>query len=174
MRECKSISTTKYLFRGNEIKTYCEGTRNYCQGTKYLFHGFGIGLLGVTPQQQSGSYQGGEMRMMKSVFWWRKPEYPEETTDLRHISREHFISRERNKTTISLERNSISRECNIIVRECNSISRERSSISRERNNKIYVFHTTLQGLRTHASRNNRLTYPVNDASLGNNVLAIGQ
>ena len=21
--------------------------------------------------------------MMKSVFWWRKPEYPEETTDLR-------------------------------------------------------------------------------------------
>ena len=26
-------------------------------------------------------YQGGEM-MMKSVFWWRKPEYPEETTDL--------------------------------------------------------------------------------------------
>ena len=37
---------------------------------------------GVTPQQQPGSYQGGEM-MMKSVFWWRKPEYPEETTDLR-------------------------------------------------------------------------------------------
>ena len=25
-----------------------------------------------------------EMMMMKSVFWWRKPEYPEETTDLRH------------------------------------------------------------------------------------------
>ena len=24
-----------------------------------------------------GSYQGGEM-MMKSVFWWRKPEYPED------------------------------------------------------------------------------------------------
>ena len=23
------------------------------------------------------------MMMMKSVFWWRKPEYPEETTDLR-------------------------------------------------------------------------------------------
>ena len=22
------------------------------------------------------------MMMMKSVFWWRKPEYPEETTDL--------------------------------------------------------------------------------------------
>ena len=28
---------------------------------------------GLTPQQQPGSYQGGEM-MMKSVFWWRKPE----------------------------------------------------------------------------------------------------
>ena len=43
-----------------------------------------FGLLvywGLTPQQQPGSYQGGEM-MMKSVFWWRKPEYPEESTDL--------------------------------------------------------------------------------------------
>ena len=38
----------------------------------------------LTPQQQPGSYQGGEMMMMKSVIWWRKPEYPEETTDLRH------------------------------------------------------------------------------------------
>ena len=37
---------------------------------------------GLTPQQQPGSYQGGEMMMMKSVFWWRKPEYPEKTTDL--------------------------------------------------------------------------------------------
>ena len=43
-----------------------------------------FGLLGgLTPQQQPGSYQGGEMMMMmKPVFWWRKPEYPEETTDL--------------------------------------------------------------------------------------------
>ena len=24
-------------------------------------------------EQQPGSYQGGEMMMMKSVFWWRKP-----------------------------------------------------------------------------------------------------
>ena len=32
--------------------------------------------LGLTPQQQPGSYQGGEMMMMKSVFWWRKSEYP--------------------------------------------------------------------------------------------------
>ena len=40
---------------------------------------------GLTPQQQPGSYQGGEM-MMKSVFWWRKPEYPEETTDLRQVA----------------------------------------------------------------------------------------
>ena len=38
---------------------------------------------GLTPQQQPGSYQGGEMmRTKKSVFWWRKPEYPVETTNL--------------------------------------------------------------------------------------------
>ena len=44
---------------------------------------FGVGLVywGLTPQQQPGSYQGGEMMMMKSVIWWRKPEYPEETTE---------------------------------------------------------------------------------------------
>ena len=41
------------------------------------------------PQQQPGSYQGGEM-MMKSVFWWRKPEHPEETTDLRQVTDETF------------------------------------------------------------------------------------
>ena len=41
---------------------------------------------GLTPQQQPGSYQGGEMMMMKSVIWWRKPEYPEETTDLRQVT----------------------------------------------------------------------------------------
>ena len=34
-------------------------------------------------------YQGGEM-MMKSVIWWRKPEYPEETTDLRQVTDETF------------------------------------------------------------------------------------
>ena len=43
----------------------------------------------LTPQQQPGSYQGGDM-MMKSVFWWRKPEYPEETTDLRQVTDETF------------------------------------------------------------------------------------
>ena len=42
---------------------------------------------GLTPQQQPGSYQGGEMMMMKSVVWWRKLEYPEETTDLRQVDR---------------------------------------------------------------------------------------
>ena len=47
----------------------------------FLCRGFGLVYWGLTPQQQPGSYQGGEM-MMKSVFWWRKPEYPEETTDL--------------------------------------------------------------------------------------------
>ena len=30
------------------------------------------------------------MMMMKSVFWWRKPEYPEETTDLRQVTDETF------------------------------------------------------------------------------------
>ena len=32
---------------------------------------------GLTPRQQPGSYQGGEIMMVKSVFWWRKPEYLE-------------------------------------------------------------------------------------------------
>ena len=50
---------------------------------------FGLVYWGLTPQQQPGSYQGGEM-MMKSVFWWRKPEYPEETTDLRQVTDETF------------------------------------------------------------------------------------
>ena len=45
-----------------------------------VYHGLVWFYCGLTPQQQPGSYQGGEM-MMKSVFWWRKPEYPEETTD---------------------------------------------------------------------------------------------
>ena len=54
-----------------------------------------VGLVywGLTPQKQPGSYQGGEMMMMKSVFWsqwWRKPEYPEETTDLRQVTDETF------------------------------------------------------------------------------------
>ena len=30
------------------------------------------------------------MMLMKSVFWWRKPEYPEETTDLRQGTDETF------------------------------------------------------------------------------------
>ena len=46
-----------------------------------------VWFRGLTPQQQPGSYQGGEM-MMKSVFWWRKPEHPEETTDLRQVTDE--------------------------------------------------------------------------------------
>ena len=51
-------------------------------------NGFGlVWFRGLTPQQQPGSYQGGEM-MMKSVFWWRKPEHPEETTDLRQVTDE--------------------------------------------------------------------------------------
>ena len=50
----------------------------------------GLVYCGLTPQQQPGSYQGGEMMMMKSGFWWRKPEYPEETTDLRQVTDESF------------------------------------------------------------------------------------
>ena len=56
---------------------------------------FDLVYWGWTPQQQPGSYQGGEM-MMKSVFWWRKPEYPEETTDLRQVTAmltNHFLNR---------------------------------------------------------------------------------
>ena len=49
---------------------------------------FGLVYWGLTPQQQPGSYQGGEMMMMKSVFCWRKPEYPEETTDLWQVTDE--------------------------------------------------------------------------------------
>ena len=52
--------------------------------------GLGLVYWGLTPQQQPGSYQGGEMVRMKSVFWWRKPEYPEETTDLRQVTDETF------------------------------------------------------------------------------------
>ena len=52
-----------------------------------VYRHFSLVYWGLTPQQQAGSYEGVEMMMMKSVFWWRKPEYPEETTDLRHIYR---------------------------------------------------------------------------------------
>ena len=51
-----------------------------------VWYRFGLVYWGLTPQQQPGSYQGGEMMIMKSVFWWRKPEYPEETTDLRQVT----------------------------------------------------------------------------------------
>ena len=30
------------------------------------------------------------MMIMKSVIWWRNPEYPEETTDLRQVTDETF------------------------------------------------------------------------------------
>ena len=53
----------------------------------------GLVFRGLTPQQQPGSYQGGEM-MMKSVFWWRKPEHPEETTDLRQVTDETCLVNE--------------------------------------------------------------------------------
>ena len=49
----------------------------------------GLVYWGLTPPQQPGSYQGGEM-MITSVLWWRKLEYPEETTDLRQVTDETF------------------------------------------------------------------------------------
>ena len=49
---------------------------------------FGLVYWGLTPQQQPGSYQGGEMMMMKSDLWWRKLEYPGETTDLWQVTPE--------------------------------------------------------------------------------------
>ena len=60
-------------------------------GTSPFSREFGLVYWGLTPQQQPGSYQGGEM-MIKSVFWWRKPEYPEETTDLRQVTDETSLT----------------------------------------------------------------------------------
>ena len=59
-------------------------------------HGL-VWFRGLTPQQQPGSYQGGEM-MMKSVFWWRKPEHPEETTDLRQVTDENMLKLQKSGT----------------------------------------------------------------------------
>ena len=75
--------------------SWVSGQKAHGQGlmgerTEGTGRGFGIGLVywGLPPLQQPGSCQGGEMMMMKSVFWWRKPEYPEETTDLRQVTDE--------------------------------------------------------------------------------------
>ena len=58
-------------------------TKNAFSRQRIFILRFGLVYWGLTPEQQPGSYQGGEMMMMmvKSVCWWRKPEYPEETTD---------------------------------------------------------------------------------------------
>ena len=46
-----------------------------------------FGLLGFNTLQQPRSYQCCEMMMMmKSVFFWRKLDHPEETTDLRQVN----------------------------------------------------------------------------------------
>ena len=60
-----------------------------------------VWFRGLTPQQQPGSYQGGEM-MMKSVCWWRKPEHPEETTDLRQVTEETFHTYGSKQSTASI------------------------------------------------------------------------
>ena len=62
----------------------------WCAIKKPSFGGSGLVYWGLTPQQQPGSYQGGQTMTMKSVFWWRKPEYLEETTDLRQGTDETF------------------------------------------------------------------------------------
>ena len=47
-------------------------TIGYARGTFMQNIVQGLVYWGLTPQQQPGSYQGGEMMMMmKSVFWWR-------------------------------------------------------------------------------------------------------
>ena len=54
--------------------------------------------------------------MMKSVFWWRKPEYPEETTDLpeerlatiiAHIHRGLILFCKRVQTRVDAERSTL-------------------------------------------------------------------
>ena len=71
---------------GAILYEWCHGVTSWVTPWQSLtpryndYHGLVWFYWGLTPQQQPGSYQGGEM-MMKSVFWWRKPEYPEETTD---------------------------------------------------------------------------------------------
>ena len=50
----------------------------------------GLVYWGLTPPQQPGSYQGGEIMIMNSIIWWTKPEYPEETTDLWQVTDETF------------------------------------------------------------------------------------
>ena len=83
---------TFYIVTGTEIGPIPESQDVYISTIPkkdYNYITDGLVYWGLTPQQQPGSYQGGEM-MMKSVFWWRKPEYPEETTDLRQVTDETF------------------------------------------------------------------------------------
>ena len=59
-----------------------------------------MGLLvywGLTPQQQPGSYQGGEMMMMKSVF------LVEETGGIRQVTDETFIRENTRKVQLTHE-----------------------------------------------------------------------
>ena len=42
------------------------------------------------------------MMMIKSVFWWRKPEYPEESTDLRQVTDETFHTNQSTDVTVTV------------------------------------------------------------------------
>ena len=55
------------VLEGRKGRSEGEGVRAVSSGEQGL-----LVYWGLTPQQQPGSYQGGEMMMMKSVFWWRK------------------------------------------------------------------------------------------------------
>ena len=53
----------------------------------YVVLGLRLSYLPGYTSMVGFAYQGGEMMMMKSVFWWRKPKYPEETTGyFRHLN----------------------------------------------------------------------------------------
>ena len=50
-----------------------------------------LGLLGLNALATARAYRDGEMMMMTCWFhWWRKSEYPEETTNLQQVTDETF------------------------------------------------------------------------------------
>ena len=104
-----------------------------------------VWFRGLTPQQQPGSYQGGEM-MMKSVFWWRKPEHPEETTDLRQVTDETEVNIANTAAIMDMIRAPLSRQtcctstgnCSINIESINSkLSRHKAKNIIQAQDKVY-------------------------------------